>query len=551
MIIGLDMGGTHTDVALLENGEIYKKTKYPRQEDFLESILIPLDQIMEGEDPLAIERVLLSTTLSTNAIVEGKLGKVGMVLEPGPGLNLDYLNSIFPVCFISGYIDHRGREKFSLDMDEVRSAGRHMKEKGAQYLGIVGKFSTRNPLHEKKIYETIGPSFSYSTLGHTLSGNLNYPRRIYTSYLNSGVWEIYKQFLKAIKYSLGERKIKAPLYILKADGGTLAGDAALLRPVETVLSGPAASIMGAMALEDIEEDGIILDIGGTTTDIAFLADGVPLFEPRGIEVSDFKTLIRGLYSRPCGVGGDSLVELKDGQLKIGPERLGPAAAFGGSSPTPTDAMVIKGIYKEGSRSKAIEGLKPLADKKGVSVEEMADMIYEKTADIIVENINRYLGEVNSRPVYTIHELLHGKKLAPQKVILVGAPAPAFAEPVSKKLGIPCILPEGFEAANALGAALSRVTTELTVVADTQERTLVVGEEGIREKIPSNFSKKDAEKVLFSYLRERCIKMGGDPSSPMEIIEEEEFNVVRGFYTSGKIIRLKGQIKPGIRGDYGA
>ena len=96
MIIGLDMGGTHTDVALLENGEIYKKTKYPRQEDFLESILIPLDQIMEGEDPSAIERVLLSTTLSTNAIVEGKLGKVGMVLEPGPGLNLDYLNSIFP-----------------------------------------------------------------------------------------------------------------------------------------------------------------------------------------------------------------------------------------------------------------------------------------------------------------------------------------------------------------------------------------------------------------------------------------------------------------------
>ena len=82
--------------------------------------------------------------------------------------------------------------------------------------------------------------------------------------------------------------------------------------------------------------------------------------------------------------------MKDGQLKIGPERLGPAAAFGGSSPTPTDAMVIKGIYKEGSRSKAIEGLKPLADKKGVSVEEMADMIYEKTADIIVENINRYL-----------------------------------------------------------------------------------------------------------------------------------------------------------------
>ncbi len=551
MIIGLDMGGTHTDVALIKDGEIYKRTKYPRQEDFLESILMPLDQIMEGEDPSEIERVLLSTTLSTNAIVEGKLDKVGMILEPGPGLNLDYLKDIFPAHFISGYIDHRGREKFSLDMDEIRLAGEHLKDEGARHLGIVGKFSTRNPLHEKKIYETIGSSFSYSTLGHTLSGNLNYPRRVYTTYLNSGVWGIYKQFLKAIKHSLDERKIKVPLYILKADGGTLAGEAALLRPVETVLSGPAASIMGAMALEYMDEDGIILDIGGTTTDIAFLADGVPLFEPRGIEVSGFKTLIRGLYSRSCGVGGDSLIELKEGQLKIGPGRLGPAAAFGGSSPTPTDAMVIKGVIKEGSKSKAIEGIKPLAYKKGISVEEMADMIYEKTADIIAHYIKIYLKEVNSRPVYTIHELLHGKKLNPQKLILVGAPAPAFVEPLSEKLGIPCILPEGFESANALGAALSRVTTELTLAADTQERTLVIGEEGIREKIPSNFSKKDAKKVLFSYLRERCINMGGDPSSPMEIIEEEEFNVVRGFYTSGKIIRLKGQIKPGIRGDYGA
>ena len=280
-----------------------------------------------------------------------------MILEPGPGLNLDFLKDILPVHFISGYIDHRGREKFPIDLDEVKAAGKYIKEElGAEYLGIVSKFSTRNPLHEQKIYETIGPSFEYSTLGHTLSGNLNYPRRLYSTYLNSGVWKIYKQFLQAIKQSLDERNINAPLFILKADGGTLAGDAALERAVETVLSGPAASIMGAAALEHVDEDGIILDIGGTTTDIAFLADGVPLFEPRGIEVSGFKTLVRGLYSRSCGVGGDSLVRLVDGEVQVGPKRLGPAVAFGGDHPTPTDALVIKGKIKEGSKEKATGGL---------------------------------------------------------------------------------------------------------------------------------------------------------------------------------------------------
>ncbi|QSQ08685.1 Acetophenone carboxylase gamma subunit [Koleobacter methoxysyntrophicus] len=548
MIIGFDMGGTHADVVLLKNGEVYKKTKYPRQEDFLTSILKPLDEILKDEDLSQIERVIISTTLSTNAIVENRMGTVGMIVQPGPGLNLEFLEGFFPVHYVDGYIDHRGREREPLNISQVRTAGEKLKGCGAEYLGVVGKFSTRNPIHEIKINEAVGQIFKYSTMGHILSGNLNFPRRIFTAYLNSGVWKTYRGFLDGIKNSLAKRKIMAPIYIMKADGGTFEGEAAADRPVETILSGPAASIMGALALNPIKEDGIILDIGGTTTDISFLAEGIPLFEPRGIEVAGFKTLIRGLYSRSIGVGGDSLVEFKEGQLKIGPKRAGPAMAFGGSLPTPTDAMVVLGLLREGSESRARRGIETLARKQGLSIRETAAMIYEKMGEIIAGNIRKFLLEVNSRPVYTIYELLHGKKVSPKKAVLVGGPALGLSSVISRKLGIPCTVPKGFETANALGAALARVTAELTLVADTQEGVLIIGEEEIRERISSGFTLDEAKKLLFSRLKQRYKKLGGDSNIPVEIIEQEQFNVVRGFYTAGKIIRLKAQVRPGVRRD---
>ena len=126
------------------------------------------------------------------------------------------------------------------------------------------------------------------------------------------------------------------------------------------MSGPAASLMGMQALLHTDEDALLLDVGGTTTDIFFLADGVPLFEPLGIQIGSYKTLVRAIFSQSIGLGGDSFVRVEKGRLKIGPQRLGPPLAFGGENPTPTDAMVVLGYLPEGDKTKAYEGMAGLA-----------------------------------------------------------------------------------------------------------------------------------------------------------------------------------------------
>ena len=189
-------------------------------------------------------------------------------------------------------------------------------------------------------------------MGHSLSGKLNFPRRVFTSYLNSAVYDTFNGFSTSIRKSMKQEGIDAPLFILKADGGTINLATAEEKPVETILSGPAASFMGLNAMIKTYKDAILLDIGGTTTDIFFLADGVPLFEPLGIKIGDYKTLVRAIYSVSIGLGGDSSIEvedvhLKDGlediKLKIGPNRAGYPYALGGPKPTPTDAMIVLGL----------------------------------------------------------------------------------------------------------------------------------------------------------------------------------------------------------------
>src|SRR5690606_32986291 len=125
------------------------------------------------------------------------------------------------------------------------------------------------------------------------------------------------------KKSLAKAGIEAPVFILKADGGTMNLATAEEKPVETILSGPAASLLGLMGMCSTEQDALLLDIGGTTTDIFFLADGVPVFEPLGIKISGYKTLVRAIYSVSIGLGGDSSIRVGNDTIQINPQREGP------------------------------------------------------------------------------------------------------------------------------------------------------------------------------------------------------------------------------------
>ncbi|MFV9566961.1 hydantoinase/oxoprolinase family protein [Thermoanaerobacter mathranii] len=556
MIIGLDVGGTNIDGVVVEKGKIIKTIKKPTNRDNLfNSIWTALKELLSGYDNTKIERINLSTTVSTNAIVENKLSPVGMIIQPGPGLPYDFLACGDGNVFISGYIDHRGEIIKDFNLLEIKNAIKLFKEKNIKAYAVVTKFSIRNPSIEMKIKEILENDIpnSFITMGHTISGKLNFPRRVYTSYLNSAVHSIFDEFLNNIKKSLEKEGINASVFILKADGGTMNMSTAEKKPVETILSGPAASLMGINAMLPTNKDAILLDIGGTTTDIFFLADGVPLFEPWGIRIGKYKTLVRAIYSVSIGLGGDSSICVRNGRIKIGPQREGVPYAFGGPKPTPTDAMITLELIDENAFclthenvKKAYEAMTLLGKELNLSAKDMAKLILSTMGDIIKNKVDELLHEINSRPVYTVKELLYGKRIKPKLINIIGGPSKVLAPVLEEKFNLPCYYPKNYSVANAIGAALARPTTEITMFVDTSKKTLFVPELGLYEKISGNYTLDKAKEKALELVKKSALSLGASIEEiEAEIVEESSFNMVRGFYTIGKNMRIKAQIKPGL------
>ena len=549
MIVGLDMGGTHIDAVIIKDSKVIGTIKKPTErDDLFGSIWRTLEELLRDHDKSAIKRINLSTTISTNAIVEDKVARVGMIIQSGPGLNNEFLACGDENRFISGYVDHRGVVVEDLEFAEVESAKSLFKAKGIESVAVISKFSTRNPHNELDVEKALADEFKPITLGHRMSGKLNFPRRVFTSYLNSAVHSTFNSFSKNIRKSLEKEEINTDLFILKADGGTMGIEEAQTRPVETILSGPAASFMGISAMIDIVDDAILLDIGGTTTDIFFLADSQPLFEPLGAKISTYNTLVRAIYSVSIGLGGDSSIRVEDGSLCIGPKREGRPYAFGGPSPTPTDAMIYLELMElpEGaSKEKAEEAITSLSKALKIGPKDAAQLILNTMAKMIKKKTDELLIEINSKPIYTVKELLHGKKLEPKSINIIGGPASVLAHAIEQEYNLPCRFPVHYEVANAIGAALAKPTVEITMVADTSQGTLSVPEFGIYEKIPRHYSIDKAKKRAIELLKQFTVSYKIDGQDlETEITEASSFNMVRGFHTSGKNIRIKAQIKPG-------
>lgn len=554
MILGIDVGGTHTDAVVIDQGSIVKKAKVVTDpSNLLLCLTSAVDEILDNAIVSRLERIVLSTTLSTNAIVQNKIDRVGLMVVSGPGLSAEPLMKMFgDIRFLAGYINHRGKEMAPIETAEAKREADGFLSAGIKHFGLIGKFSTRNPRHETALKETIGERAAHVTLGHSVSGHLNFPRRVATTYLNEAIFDLYQDFAKQVLDFAKRRGINIPIYIMKADGGVLEISQSLELPVQTILSGPAASVMGIIATAECNADAVGLDIGGTTTDIALFADGVPLLERFGVTIQGKKTLIRGLRTRSVGIGGDSVVRIENGQIVIGPNREGPAAALGGPFPTPTDAMIVLGMTKLGDAKKAEDALVPIAESLDSDVRGAAQMIFTETCQKIASAVIELLNEVNNMPVYTIHEMLTNKTIAPRVVCVVGGPAREMAPEITRLLkkmldndNLKARIPLDYEIVNAIGAALARTTAELTIIADTEQRMLTVAEEGLQMPIPSNFTLEDAIKTAKERLTERMLKSDGSIRQPeIEVVEAHQFNLVDEFYTLGKNIRVKVQIKPG-------
>ena len=547
MIIGLDVGGTHTDVVLLGQEGLIRQVKVPTNpSDLFNTVLTGLEKITEGIDPVHISRAVLSTTLATNRIVQNRIPEVGMIVSAGPGLDPELFRTGPHYYRVVGAIDHRGREITPIDETQVLEVADHLQKNGIRHVGVVSKFSVRNPHHEMAIGDLIGDRFEKVFLGHRSAGNLNFPRRIATTFLNASVYPIHKDFFEAVVNSLAKKGLSVPIRILKPDGGNMRFDASIDHPAQTILSGPAASVMGSVAFAPKDEVCLVLDIGGTTTDMAVLVNGVPLLDPMGIDIGDHKTLIRSLETVSIGVGGDSAVRVVNGKIHIGPDRLGLAMAYGGPVPTPTDAIFVLGLGEGGDPDSAREGMQAVADALETDVQDAANRIYEQACRTILDEAAAMIDRINAKPVYTVHELWEGHRLQPRHILVLGGPAPWFAKGLERLSESRVAVVPRWKVANAIGAGLARTTCEVTLFADTEREIATAPGENFNTTIPSSYTKADAVAAALDLLRQKAIARGANPEYlELEVIEAMSFNMVRGFYTTGRNIRVMAQVKPGL------
>ncbi len=551
MLLGIDVGGTHTDVVVIDAGGVRAAAKVPtNHENLFESVNDGIAAMLREVGAADIHRINLSTTLSTNAIVEGTTEKVGMIVSAGPGIEPNLFKIGEHYHRVDGALDHRGTEILQLDRRQLEKAVAACRKSGIRSFAAVSKFSPRNPIHENAIRDALSGDSDYITMGHTLSGHLNFPRRIATAYYNSAVWRLYNRFADAVEKALVAYGVNASVNVLKADGGTMPLPVSRMMPVETILSGPAASVMGILALCDISTDSVVLDIGGTTTDIAVFASGAPLIEPDGIALDGRATLVRALRTRSIGIGGDSLLRVKNGAVDVGPERLGPSVADGGVLATLIDAFNCHGSVNHGDVEASKKAIAELAKKSGMKADVLALAAIERATGSIKSAVDALVDEINERPVYTIHEMLEGRKILPERVYVVGGPAEAFREGLASAFSTVVTVPRDHRVANAIGAALARTTMSIELLADTEKGILIIPEISVSRDIPGSYSLEEAGEDARRYLVGHLGKTAPGESVQAEVVDAASFNMVRGYFTTGKNIRVRCQVKPGILEEYG-
>lgn len=296
-----------------------------------------VDAVLEKAvtDPAAIKLVSMSTTLATNALVEGQGGRVALVMIGFSEADLarDGLKAALgtdPVVFCPGGHDVHGNTA-KLDLSGLEAA---LSELGGSVSGfaVCAYFATRNPAHEIAARELIREKTGLPvTASHELSAKLGGPRRALTTLLNARLISMIDRLVAATEGFLEARGIAAPLMVVRGDGALVSAAFARQRPIETILSGPAASLVGAHHMTGLE-NAVVSDIGGTTTDVAVLDKGRPRLDPEGATVGGFRTMVEAVAMRTFGLGGDSEVALEDGALNprllLGPRRLVPLALAG-------------------------------------------------------------------------------------------------------------------------------------------------------------------------------------------------------------------------------
>lgn len=326
--LGVDTGDTFTDAVLMncKDNSVVETTKVRTTHgDLSRGLLGALQRVLDKIEPHDVALVSVSTTLATNAIVEGRGEDVGLFTigwQPEDGWE-------FPtehIAKIEGRFNVRGEELVPLDTTSLREVAGRWSDRLSTF-AVSSYFSVRNPSHEQRAKNLLSSIDSIPIVcGHELTERLGIYDRTVTAVLNAKIIPIISSFIDGIEQALGEWGLNAPVMVVKSDGTLISAKKARQRPIETVFSGPAASAIGARWLSD-EDDSLVIDIGGTTTDIAHLENGFPALNSEGATVGRWRTRVKSIDVRSVGLGGDSRIGFDSGDepISIGPRKVTPLA----------------------------------------------------------------------------------------------------------------------------------------------------------------------------------------------------------------------------------
>jgi len=340
-LLGIDTGGTFTDAAILDDtlspaeavvGKAKALTSRPDLSIGIGgAVRAVLGQFAGRAEDIGL--VSLSTTLATNALVEGQGERVALVAigfdeRDMRKAGLDTALGTDPLVLLPGGHTTHGAEAAALDMSVLEEQLEQLSDTVAGF-AVAGYFAVRNPAHERAVADLIIEQTGKPvTCSHELSANLNGPKRALTTVLNARLIPMIARLIEATQSTLDDAKITAPLMVVRGDGALVGADFAHHRPIETILSGPAASLVGAHFLTGLDH-AIINDVGGTTSDVALLEGGQPTLDPQGALVGGYRTMVEAVAMYTFGLGGDSEVALGGSalhpQIILGPRRVVPVS----------------------------------------------------------------------------------------------------------------------------------------------------------------------------------------------------------------------------------
>jgi len=504
--IGIDVGGTNTDAVLVnEKMELVENIKVPTTKDVSSGIFEALHQVLakSNVDRKKIKYAMLGTTHATNAIVERKrLCKTAIIRIGRPATEAiaplvawpkDLVEAVGNHYYlIAGGNEFDGREISPLDEDELRKIAQEIKGK-VESVAVVSVFSPVSSKHElraKEILQEVLGEIPIS-LSHEI-GSIGLIERENATVLNAALVEVARTTANGFKDALAREGVTdAKVFLCQNDGTLMSIDYAMRYPILTIACGPTNSIRGAAFLSNLE-NAMVLDVGGTTSDIGIISQGFPRESSIAVEIGGVRTNFRMPDLISIGLGGGTIIREENGEVKVGPDSVGyriteEALVFGGKTVTATDIAVRLGLAEVGSKEK-VKDL-PL---------EFAQKAYAKMQEMIDEAIDK---------IKTSKE--------PQPLVLVGGGSIIVGEKISGVSQV--IRPNNFGVANALGAAIAQVSGEVDRIYSLSEMT--------REEALT-----DAKQLAVN----EAIKAGANPET-VNIVYVEDIPLA---YLPGNAVRIR-------------